>query len=123
MLNEECGEAGKRAAAMDQMRLNQFLLGAVVLACGTAGLFFLRFWRKTHDRLFVVFAVAFWTLGLNWLALAFTTRDEVRTALYVIRLLAFLLILAGILDKNRKARPRREPGGFPIEPGGPGERA
>jgi hypothetical protein len=85
--------------------LNQFMLGAVVLACGAAGLFFLRFWRKTRDRLFAVFAVAFWTLGLNWLALAFTHRDEVRTALYVIRLLAFLLIFAGILDKNRKARP------------------
>lgn len=85
---------------MDAM-MNQFVLGAIVMACGAAGLFFLRFWRKTHDRLFLIFAIAFWTLGLNWLALAFTNADEVRTALYVVRLLAFVFILIGIIDKNR----------------------
>jgi hypothetical protein len=82
--------------------LNQFLLGAVVMCCVTAGLFFLRFYRKTHDRLLLIFGIAFWVLGLNWLALSFTKTDnEVRTALYVVRLLAFLFILYGILDKNR----------------------
>lgn len=81
--------------------LNVFILGAIVLACAVAGLFFLRFWRKTRDRLFLIFAIAFWTLGANWLALAFTNQDEVRTILYIVRLLAFLLILVGIIDKNR----------------------
>ena len=81
--------------------LTQFMLGAIVMACAAAGLFFLRFWRKTRDRLFAIFAVAFWVLGLNWLALAFTRADEVRTALYAVRFLAFLVILLGILDKNR----------------------
>ena len=81
--------------------LTDFMLGAIVMACAAVGLFFLRFWRKTRDRLFAIFAVAFWVLGLNWLALAFTDRDEIRTALYVVRLLAFLVILLGILDKNR----------------------
>ena len=77
------------------------------MACMAAGLFFVRFWRKTHDRLFMIFATAFWVLGLNWLALAFTPeKNEARTLLYVVRLLAFLLILYGILDKNR-ARHRR----------------
>ena len=80
---------------------NEFLLGAVVMACGVAGLFFLRFWRKTHDRLFAIFAIAFWMLGLNWLALGFTRKDEVKTALYVVRLAAFLFILYEIIDKNR----------------------
>jgi hypothetical protein len=84
--------------------LNNFLLGLVVMACAAAGLFFIRFWRKTHDRLFAIFALAFWCLGANWLALAFINRDEVRTWLYVIRLAAFVLILIGIADKNR-ARP------------------
>ncbi len=93
--------------------MTQFMLGAIVMACAAAGLFFLRFWRKTRDRLFAIFAIAFWTLGLNWLALAFINQDEVRTALYVVRLLAFLLILFGILDKNRAARPRP---GFPVTP-------
>ncbi|HEX8916425.1 MAG TPA: DUF5985 family protein [Humisphaera sp.] len=102
------------AAASQFVLTNQFLLGAVVAACLAAGLFFLRFWRRTRDRLFAAFAVAFWVLGLNWAALAWlqVTRpeqpdeiDEVRTVLYVVRLLAFVLILAAIIDKNRARRP------------------
>ena len=66
-------------------------------------LFFLRFWRQTHDRLFLVFALAFGLLGLQRLALALTEPlDEWRTGLYVVRLLAFLLILGAIVDKNRR---------------------
>ena len=92
---------------IDQTLLNEFLLGAIVLACGVAGLYFLRFWRKTRDRLFALFAVAFWVLGANWLLLAFINQDEVRTWLYVIRLCAFLVILYAILEKNRAGRQGR----------------
>ena len=96
----------------DDAQLNRFILGAIVMACFIAGLFFIRFWRKTRDRLFAIFATAFWVLGLNWLFLAFTKpEDEVRTILYIVRLLAFVLILAGIWDKNRSRTPR----GFPVE--------
>jgi hypothetical protein len=84
--------------------MNQFVLGAVVMACAVAGLFFLRFWRKTRDRLFLIFALAFWLLGINWLLLAFVQEDETRTWLYVLRLIAFCLILIGIIDKNRQPR-------------------
>jgi uncharacterized membrane protein HdeD (DUF308 family) len=91
---------------VNDQELILFLWGALVLACAASGLFFLRFWRKTRDRLFLVFAVAFWILGVNWLVLALTGRDdEGRWYLYLIRLLAFVLILAGIVDKNR-ARPK-----------------
>jgi xanthine/uracil permease len=89
----------------DETLINQFMLGAVVLACAVAGMFFLRFRQRTGDRLFAVFAVAFWVLGLNWLALAFIQQDEVRTWLYAVRLAAFVLILWAIWDKNR---PRRD---------------
>jgi Ca2+/Na+ antiporter len=92
---------------INQTLLNQFLLGAIVLSCGVAGLYFLRFWRKTRDRLFALFAIAFWVLGANWLLLAFINRDEVRTWLYVIRLCAFVVILYAILEKNRAARQDR----------------
>ena len=87
--------------------LNPFLLGAAVMACGVTGLFFLRFWRRTRDRLFVMFAAAFWLLGLNWMLLVFTTDPEFETRrvlLYTIRLLAFALIIVAIIDKNRAAR-------------------
>ena len=90
---------------MDNM--NAFLLGALVVACVAAGLFFLRFWRRTRDRLFIVFAFAFWLIGTNWFLLVFTHGNETHYAgLYILRLIAFLLILLGIADKNR---PRKEP--------------
>ncbi len=84
--------------------MNQFMWGAIVMACATAGVFFLRFWRKTHDRLFAIFALAFWILGVHWLVLAWTKQTEVHFGLYAIRLLAFLLILFAIIDKNRASR-------------------
>lgn len=87
--------------------VNEFLLGGVVICCLIAGAFFFRFYTRTRDRLLIIFAIAFWLLGLNWLALAFSQRDEIRTALYVVRLLAFLLILYGILDKNRSVKRSR----------------
>ncbi len=98
---------------MDPQAFNRFMLGALVMACAVAGLFFLRFWRKTRDRLFAIFAVSFWLMGINWLALSFTDVNavedaEFRAALYLIRLLAFVLILYAILEKNRVAR-RNEP--------------
>lgn len=76
--------------------------GAIVMGYAVAGLFFLRFWRETRDRLFLIFSGAFWILGIQRLVLAFT-RDMVEdhTALYLVRLFAFLLILAAIVDKNR----------------------
>ena len=89
---------------MNVVMANQFLLGLLVMACATAGLFFLRFYRRTRDRLFLTFALAFWLLGLNWLLLAMVEKDEVRTALYLIRLLAFVLILLAILQKNRAGK-------------------
>jgi hypothetical protein len=87
-----------------QTTLYTFMLGGLVMGCFVAGLFFLRFWRKTRDRLFAIFAIAFWLLGVNWLALAFTQQDEVKTIYYAVRLLAFVLILYAIIDKNRASR-------------------
>jgi len=84
--------------------MNSFMLGAIVMCCAAIGVFFLRFWRRTHDRLFIILATAFWLLGVNWLALAITEQDELQTALYVVRFVAFLLIIVGIVDKNRSTR-------------------
>jgi hypothetical protein len=94
---------------MDAQAINRFMLGALVMACFAAGLFFLRFWRKTRDRLFVIFAIAFWLMGVNWLALSFSNPNasedaEYRAAIYLIRLVAFVLIIYAILQKNRASR-------------------
>ena len=74
------------------------------MASAAVGAFFLRFWRRTRDRLFLIFALAFWLLGLNWLLLAFVQADETRTWLYLLRLVAFCLIIYGIVDKNRATK-------------------
>jgi hypothetical protein len=77
-----------------------------VLAAGyaVAGLFFLRFWRASRDRLFLFFAGAFGLLVVQRLALTWAVLSGVDTfVFYVVRLVAFLLILAGIVDKNRQA--------------------
>ena len=84
--------------------LPDFLSGAIVAGFVVAGLFFLRFWKRTHEGLFVAFALAFWLLGLTQALLAFTDIPvEERSWLYLLRLVAFLLILASIWVKNRKA--------------------
>jgi hypothetical protein len=82
--------------------MNQFFLGVTVAAATIAGLFFLRFWTRTRDRLFLLFALAFWLMGANWASLAWFNRDEPTLPfLYLFRLAAFLLIVIAILDKNR----------------------
>lgn len=85
--------------------VSQLVSGAILMGYAVAGLFFLRFWRETRDRLFLIFAVAFWILGLQRLALVLTREMlETQTGLYLIRLFAFLLILGAIVDKNRVKR-------------------
>ena len=82
-----------------------FLQGICVAAAWAAGLFFLRFWREHRDRLFAFFAVAFWMLAASWVLLALTVpTEERRPYIYGLRLAAFLLIIAGIFDKNRSSR-------------------
>lgn len=76
--------------------------GGIVMGYGVATLFFLRFWRETRDRLFLIFAAAFGVLGIQRLALALSgDLVEDQTGLYLVRLFAFLLILGAIVDKNR----------------------
>jgi hypothetical protein len=88
--------------------LHPFLLGIVATASAAIGLFFYRFWRRTRDRLFVYFAAAFWLLAANWSAQAFVPHDEsYYVVIYLLRLLAFAVIIAGIVGKNRAARRGR----------------
>ena len=81
-----------------------FLSGAITMGFLVAGFFFLRFWKRTRDSLFLAFAAAFWLLGLGQALLAFTEIPvEERSWLYLLRLAAFSLILVSIWRKNRRA--------------------
>jgi hypothetical protein len=85
--------------------MNQFLWGALTTCAWIIGVFFLRFWRLHGDRLFLYFFVAFWALAFNWLWLAMVPSvDETRHYAYLLRLLAFTLIIVGVVDKNRRSR-------------------
>lgn len=79
-----------------------FLQGVSAAGAWASGLFFLRFWRESRDRLFAFFGAAFWLLALSWSLLGlFSPTEETRPYIYAIRLVAFLLIIGGIVDKNR----------------------
>jgi uncharacterized membrane protein HdeD (DUF308 family) len=79
-----------------------FLLGIIVTASLASGVFFLKYWRRTRDSLFLAFGAAFIIEGINRTAFLLLDRpDEGSPAIYVVRLLAFLLILAAIVRKNR----------------------
>lgn len=87
--------------------VTQFVHGATFLGNLVIALFFLRFWRQSRDRLFAIFATAFLVFAANRIMLTFLGEEnEARTFVYVIRLVAFLLIIAGIVDKNRPAKHR-----------------
>jgi hypothetical protein len=85
--------------------MHTFLWGALVMGCAVVGLFFLRFWRTTSDRLFLFFSLAFAMLAGSWGWLA-TAGPEIETRhfAYMLRLAAFVLIIVAIVDKNRRAR-------------------
>lgn len=85
--------------------LDVFLSGAIVMGFLVSGLFFLRFWKRTGDRLFVAFALAFCLLGAVQAILALSDIPvEERSPVYLVRLAAFGLIIASIMIKNRRAR-------------------
>ena len=87
------------------MSVFAFLSGAVTFGFLLAARYFLRFWRRTGDFLFAAFAGAFALLGLNQALLALSNiAAEERSWVYVLRIAAFVLIIAAIAIKNRSQR-------------------
>jgi hypothetical protein len=86
------------------MTLLAFLAGVAAMGFAVAALFFLRFWRDTRDGLFLSFALSFLLLAVvqALLTLADIPLEE-RSWVYLLRLLAFLLILVAIVRKNLKS--------------------
>lgn len=87
------------------MTLLDFLAGLVTMGYAIAGLFFFSFWRDSRDGLFFSFALAFLLLGVvqALLTLADIPVEE-RSWVYLLRLLAFMLIIVAILRKNMTLR-------------------
>ena len=74
------------------------------MACLTIALFFVRFWQKTKDRLFLFFAASFGLLVVERILRASMVVDtEVAPFVYGVRLIAFVMIIVAIVDKNRRS--------------------
>jgi hypothetical protein len=80
-----------------------FLSGMLSMGYLVAAVFFLRFWSRSRDRLFLYFAGAFALLSVQRISLVVATDWLEDTAwIFLIRLAAFVLILFAIVSKNRK---------------------
>ena len=83
------------------MMVNGFLVGVISTTSLVAAVFFLKFWRRSHDSLFLYFGIAFFIEGVNRLTVLDQPHpNEGSPWHYLVRLLAFLMILAAILRKN-----------------------
>ena len=78
-----------------------FVYGMITMGYMVAGLFFLKFWARGRDPLFIIFALAFWLLAASQLLLAIQEipREE-QGWVYILRLAAFALIIIAIIQKN-----------------------
>jgi len=84
------------------------LAGAVAMGFATIGVFFLRFWRTSRERLFLAFAAAFWLMSVGQiLSAAQRIVREDLAIVYLPRLAAFSLIIFAIVRKNLADRAKR----------------
>ena len=85
--------------------INDFLAGAIAMGFAIAALMFLKFWHRTREGLFLAFFGSFLLLAINHAMLSLTRIPlEERSALYLVRLVAFLLIIGALWHQNRKRR-------------------
>lgn len=94
--------------------MENFISGLIAAGFLVAALFFLKFWRRSGDTLFVFFSAAFAILALDQMLvtfynfLEFGQVKEQQAWAYLLRLAAFALLAFAIILKNalRKSGPR-----------------
>lgn len=87
------------------MSLSAAVSGAIIMGYAVAALFFLKFWRRTEDRLFLVFAAAFVLLGATpLLVVILEVPREEQSPFFLLRLAAFALIIFAIVARSRTSR-------------------
>lgn len=89
------------------MVTNLILGGALAMASAILALFFLRFWKNTHDVFFVYFTAAFALEALSWILFLDHQQRANDPIIYSIRLVAYLLILIAIIGKNKQSAKRK----------------
>lgn len=89
--------------------VSDFLSGMVAMGFLAAGVFFLRFWRRTGDTLFAAFGIAFLLLALQQIllvGLGFPREEQSWT--FLLRLAAFGLLIMAIVRKNLEGRKKAD---------------
>jgi hypothetical protein len=83
--------------------INTFFNGASMMASLVAAIFFTKFWRTSGDRFFSIFALAFYILGLERIALMLSHGlAEADPSVYLFRCLGFSLLIFAVVEKNRQ---------------------
>jgi Family of unknown function (DUF5985) len=83
-----------------------FLGGVTAGGFLMAGGFFLRFWRKSRDGLFLAFAIAFWLMAADQAVVkVIVNPEENRPEAYLLRLAAFAMIAFAVVRKNMSRNP------------------
>jgi hypothetical protein len=81
--------------------MREILVGMSTMGFIIAALYFLRFWRRTKDRLFVTFSCAFVLLAINQVLIGLSVGPrEDESLLYLPRIIAFALLIVAIVSKN-----------------------
>lgn len=79
----------------------EFVSGMIAMSFIVVAVFFFRFWTQTKDQLFSAFALAFLLLALSQALTTLLDKPfEEQSWIMLLRLGAFLLLIAAILRKN-----------------------
>lgn len=93
-----------------------FLNGISVATFAASGVFFLKFWKASRDRFYLLFTAACWLLSFERVVLFFVhdAAASIRSALteasswvYLFRLAAFAAILMAVVGRNKSKIYRR----------------
>lgn len=79
----------------------EFISGLTTMGFAAVGLFFLRFWSRTDDVFFALFAAAFWLFAINQGVVGLLGFSDSEGFAYLLRLVGFVLIIFAIVSKNR----------------------
>ena len=83
------------------------LAGAAAMTSLAVALFFFKFWRRTRDLLFFLFAAAFAIDAAARLALSVVQVSNTAEPIYFLpRLVMFTLIAIAIINKNKPRKGR-----------------
>lgn len=84
--------------------MSDFMSGVVATTFLVAGLYFRFFWLRTRDRLFFFFSLSCFILVIERVCLVTVSPQyEFAPLIYVIRLVAFVVLLLAIISKNLRS--------------------